>query len=105
MVAEASMEREEERRGARIYTEIVPAGEFHLAEGYHQKYYLQNSGALMEEFAAIYPDADDFIGSTATARINGYLGGHASREQLENEIAELGLSADGQQTLRDRALH
>ena len=98
----ASKQREEIRRGRRLSTEVVPAGEFYLAEDYHQKYYLQNTNALMQEYGAIYPDIDDFISSTATARVNGYLGGHASREQLEQEIGELGLSPQGQQTLRDQ---
>lgn len=103
-LATASKEREEDRRGRRIYTEIVPLVEFFSAEDYHQKYYLQNSGAYMKEFAALYPDPADFVNSTAVARVNGYLGGNGSPEQLEEEIAGLGLSESAQESLRNTVL-
>ena len=55
----------------------------------------------MQEFAAIYPDSADLVGSTAAARANGYLGGNGSAAQLEDEIGELGLSDAAQQLLRE----
>jgi len=96
----ASKEREENRRGRTIYTDVVPAGEFNLAENYHQKYYLQRNSAIMAEFSALYPDPDGFVNSTAVARANGYAGGNGSQAQLDDEIDGLGLSLAGQQTLR-----
>ena len=48
-----------------------------------------------DELLAIYPDPADFLGSTAAARINGYLGGFGTKDQLEREIDRLGLSAAG----------
>jgi peptide-methionine (S)-S-oxide reductase len=95
-------EQQEAKRGM-IFTEIVPAGTFYPAEDYHQKYYLRNARDLMREFSAIYPDGDDFAASTAAARVNGYLGRHGSCEQLEEEIDGLGLTAAGQNTLRQIA--
>ncbi len=91
----ASREREASRLGARIYTEIMPFTRFHLAEGYHQKYYLRNRGEVARELRAIYPAEKDFIDSTAAARLNGYAGGYGTGGDFEKEAADLGLSPEG----------
>ncbi len=98
-LAEASMDREATSRGKPIYTEIVPFARFYLAETYHQKYRLQQVPALFSEFRDLYPQDDEFINSTATARVNGYLGGYGSLAALQAEIEDLGLSQAGRQTL------
>lgn len=98
-IAEKMKAREEARTGATIFTEIVPFTRFHLAEGYHQKYYLQGAGDIAGEYLAIYPDLKDFVGSTATARVNGYLGRYGTKAQLEEEIDSLGLSEAGRKRL------
>ncbi len=85
--------------GATIFTEIVPFTRFYLAEGYHQKYYLRRAGDIAAEYLAIYPDLKDFIGSTATARVNGYIGRQGTKAQLEKEIDSLGLSEAGRKRL------
>jgi methionine-S-sulfoxide reductase len=76
----------------KIHTEIVPFSEFYLGEAYHQKYQLQKDVDLMREFKSMYPEIEDFISSTAAARVNGYLGGHGSPAQLQAEFDSLGLS-------------
>jgi peptide-methionine (S)-S-oxide reductase len=91
-------DREAAKVGGEIYTEIVPASEFTLAEAYHQKYQLRRVPDLMAEFSAIYTD-DDFVASTATARVNGYLGGNGTCEGLREEVDSLGLSAAGSEKL------
>lgn len=91
--------REEERRKARLFTEVAPAAAFTLAEGYHQKYYLRNERDLMREFRAIYPDDAGFVASTAAARVNGYLGGNGTAARLQEELSQLGLSPEGNQRL------
>jgi peptide-methionine (S)-S-oxide reductase len=97
--AEASRDHEAARLGVPIYTEIVPYSKFTLAEEYHQKYRLQQEPDLLEEFRAIYPYDEDFINSTAVARVNGYLGGNGSLEALLAEIDDLGLSSAAQERL------
>jgi hypothetical protein len=102
-LAEQTKEREQNEMGRTISTEIVPYTEFWRAEDYHQKYYLRGTKDLAEEFKAVYPDAKDFTDSTAAARVNGYVGGHGTMEQFEEEIGRLGLSDEGQDKLQEIA--
>lgn len=83
-----------------LQTEIVPLAKFWIAEDYHQKYRLRGESELAKEMLSIYPDARDFVASTAVARINGYLDGHGTAAQLERELGRLGLSPAGQELLR-----
>jgi len=92
--------RREARIGRTLYTEVVPFAAFYLAEDYHQKYYLRGDSALLDEMRAIYPDDAALVGSTAAARLNGYLGGSGTKARLEAEIDLLGLSAAGRDALR-----
>jgi peptide-methionine (S)-S-oxide reductase len=98
-IAEGMKAQEEARAGARVFTEIIPFTRFHLAEGYHQKYYLRGAGDIAAEYLAIYPDLKDLIGSTATARVNGYLGRYGTKAQLEEELDSLGLTEEGRKRL------
>ncbi|OPY01522.1 MAG: Peptide methionine sulfoxide reductase MsrA 2 [Syntrophorhabdus sp. PtaB.Bin047] len=98
-IAERLKSQEEARTGATVFTEIVPFTRFFLAEGYHQKYYLRGAGDIAAEYLAIYPDLRDFIGSTATSRVNGYLGRQGTKAKLEEEIDSLGLSEAGRKRL------
>jgi peptide-methionine (S)-S-oxide reductase len=94
-------DREAANRNARLYTEIVPYTEFYLAEDYHQKYRLQHVQDFMGEFRQMFPHMADFVNSTAAARVNGYLAGYGTSQELEEEIDSLGLSEAGVRKLRE----
>lgn len=98
-LAISALGREEARRGKKIQTALLPYTGFTLAEDYHQKFELRNDYELMKEYLRIYPKIEDFVNSTAAARVNGYLGGNGSAEQLKSEIADLGLSPEGRKAL------
>jgi peptide-methionine (S)-S-oxide reductase len=100
-LAEQSKNEIEAKINKKVYTEIRPADKFYQAETYHQKYILQGYYELIKEFREIYPVDADFIGSTAAARVNGYLSGYGNLETLQKEINMFGLSEEGQKTLLD----
>ena len=102
-LAEETRDSLEETTGRTIYTEIVPARAFYSAEGYHQKYALYRFRDLVNEMKAIYPDLEDFVSSTAVARLNGYAGGYGDIENLEEELELLGLSEKAKETVREIA--
>ena len=91
----------EEKTGRTVNTEIVPIRSFTMAEDYHQKFTLKGHKGLKKEIMRIYPRHRDLVDSTAAARLNGYVGGYGSRDQLSTEIDSLGLSDEAEQVLVD----
>jgi peptide-methionine (S)-S-oxide reductase len=89
----------EKKLGRKVHTEVLPLYTFYRAEDYHQKHFLRRRNDLMKEYDEIYSNYRDFVDSTAVARLNGYVGGHGSAEQLSREIESLGLSTNGQKAL------
>jgi peptide-methionine (S)-S-oxide reductase len=90
---------EETRLGATIYTDIEPYAGFFMAEDYHQKYYLRQFPAIVNDLYDIYPDPADFRDSTAAARLDGYIGGYGETDALKKDLDNLGLSESGKQAL------
>lgn len=68
----------------------ITGARFHLAEDYHQKYYLRRDKLLMRELAGYSPA--QLVDSTVAARLNGYVAGRGTLAQLRDEIAAMGLS-------------
>jgi methionine-S-sulfoxide reductase len=100
-LAMESKERIEMALKAEIKTQILPYTGFTPAEDYHQKFHLRDDHPLMEEFRNIYPHTRDFVASTAAARVNGYLGGYGTLEELIREVESYGLSEAGKTRLRN----
>jgi peptide-methionine (S)-S-oxide reductase len=98
-IALQTRDAEAARLKQKIVTPVLPKTDFHLAEDYHQKYYLRQNKDLMKEFSAIYPKAKDFLASTAAARVNSYVAGKGKYETLEKEIGNYGLSEQGRKLL------
>lgn len=101
-LARASADRIATDLGAEMHTALRPAETFHLAEGYHQKYYLRSSQVLWPEIARTYgKDEAGLVASTVAARLNGYLGGYGSFAEFEAIADELGLSPEGLAYVRE----
>lgn len=98
-LALASKSRQEQQRGRPVQTEILPAGEFTQAEGYHQKYYLQNAGGLMEALSELLPTEQALVQSTLAARLNALAAGRQSLADLERELPIFGLQPPQQALL------
>ncbi len=91
-LASESMKHEAARIKGKITTVLLPAKEFYLAEDYHQKHRLRSDGELYRELHIMYPANQDFVNSTAAARINGYLDGYGTLADLQEELPGFGLS-------------
>ncbi len=98
-LVERSRDRERQNRGTDIHTVVQPVERFYPAETYHQKYQLRRERDLLLEFEKMYSDPDGLMNSTAAARVNGYLAGHGSLDELESHGDDLGLSREGSQKL------
>jgi len=89
----------EKKTGKSVATRVLPVRSFTMAEDYHQKYLLKQNKSLMRELTRIYPQHRDIVDSTAAARMNGYVSGYGTADQLARELPDLGLSADGEKVL------
>jgi peptide-methionine (S)-S-oxide reductase len=55
----------------------------------------------MRQFLQYYPQAVDFMNSTAAARVNGYIGGYGTAAGYKADIDRLGLSAAAREELEE----
>ena len=84
----------------KVSTELLPYSGFTRAEDYHQKYYLRSTRSLSGQLERRFISEDAFTDSTAAARVNGYIGGNGTIEQLEREKDLLGISKEAVEALR-----
>lgn len=101
MLAEESKSNREKAAGVVFTTAVAPLTGFTLAEFYHQKYFLQADKFLMSEFLNVHSSEEEIVNSTIAARLNGYVSGYGTAEELEAELSSYGLSEKGATYLRD----
>lgn len=93
-IINASRERLERESGCATKTPILPAEAFWRAEDYHQKYGLQRHDRVMKTLREMYPEFDDFVDSTASARLNGFASGWGDRVLFSAEAESYGIPLD-----------
>jgi peptide-methionine (S)-S-oxide reductase len=98
-LAERSRIQQEQKRGRAVQTEILPVAGFTEAEGYHQKYYLQNAGDLLESLKEVLPTGQALVRSTLAARLNALAAGQESPAELRRELQIFGLAPAQQKLL------
>lgn len=81
----------EQTLGGEIQTEMMQYTGFFIAEDYHQKYYLKKFKAATQTLISLYPNHADFVQSTLTARLNGFVRGFGTWEGLKREVKDWGL--------------
>ncbi len=99
-VARESKSEEEAGRGENLVTEIANYNKFYPAENYHQKHFLRQNERLIRAYKSIYPGAEELTESTAVARVNGYMAGYGTLDNLE-DLEGLGLTNTGKKILVD----
>jgi len=75
-----------------VSTEIARDAAFWPAEGYHQKWRLRRHAGLLADLQTNYPDEAALLASTASAKLNAYVGGGGSEEQVARDAHRMGLS-------------
>ena len=98
--AKAAMAALQKKAGKKPSTPVVPAPTFWIAEDYHQKYYLRSKRRLIEALLGADAKDDEKIReSTITARVNGWLVGYGTPEEIEADVKRLGITGDAKKAL------
>lgn len=101
--AEKSRLAQERILGRPVLTELRSAGEFTVAEDYHQKYYARHHRETAPVLEGMFPSEAALRDSTLAARLNAYAGGDLPFAELKTLCAELGYVVEG--TLGLKGLH
>lgn len=102
-LAEATQAAFSRRLGKTIHTRILPFTGFTRAEDYHQKYFLKGYRDIYREIQARYDTERQMTDATAAARVNGFLGGYGSVDDVTAVERELALSPGTVRRLKDAA--
>lgn len=98
MIIQVKNEMEKEL-GEQIETEVTKLERFTLAEARHQKYYLKRYPNVLEQLHPLYTSEESLMGSTFAARLNGFVKGFSTRDQVLTEIESWPLQASARQHL------
>lgn len=90
---------EYEVKGFLFNTDIVPFDQFHLAEFYHQKYYLQKYPLLVSEVEE--NNEYDFINNVKSTKLNGYCGGYGTIDYLDRDMKKWHFSKNSLNTIKE----
>jgi peptide-methionine (S)-S-oxide reductase len=82
----------EKARGKKVATEVAEATTFWIAEDYHQKYRLRSHRKLLRVLLGEEASGEAVRDSTLAARVNGWLAGHGTKEQIAEAIERFELS-------------
>lgn len=91
--------------GEPIETEITKLDRFYLAEERHQKYYLKRYPGVLEQLAELYPADAQLTDSAFAARLNGFVKGFGTKEQIVTEIQQWKISEKARGQLIRNFLH
>ncbi len=82
-----------------IRTEIAAYNGFTLAEERHQKYFLKRYPNAIEQMSELFPNKDEFLQATITARLNGFVKGYCRMSDLREEISNWPIDEDSKRIL------
>jgi peptide-methionine (S)-S-oxide reductase len=85
-LANQTKEQQQQMKKRQLVTLIAPAQRFYLAEDYHQKYYLQGERVLFNVLKLDPHDAHAIANSRVATRLNAFVGGYTTLENLEAEF-------------------
>lgn len=100
-IAEAVKKELEAESGREIKTEIKELDRFYLAEDYHQKFRLQQQVAFRDHYLD-QMTMEEFINSPAVTKVSGYITGNGERDNIIQNIGELGLTTELQERLLEK---
>ncbi|XP_046659663.1 peptide methionine sulfoxide reductase-like isoform X2 [Homalodisca vitripennis] len=102
-LAEKTRDSLKEKSNRGVVTRIEPFDKFYDAEGYHQKYRLQQHSDLMKALG-FRKDDENLKTSHVAARVNAYLVGLASVKQFDAEAPKLGFNQETTDYIREYAV-
>lgn len=100
-MAEKIKQVEEERQGKEIQTEFQLLTPFYPAEDYHQKYFLRRFKEATKKVQSLFPSEEEFIRSTISARLDGFIRENNSLPDIKKEITSWGLTEENLKELQE----